>query len=208
MSTRSSMQSQEGQCGVVASVWWVITWRCLDVVNPTQLLLQAGYIKCKTLAASHLGLQACVCTGDHTPLLSQHGEETVGNQTLLFWGVTQCLAWQVIIWVLLAQPLRDHIRTKQEQASRRHITTMPFWFPDLTSAVAAHSGPKPSVFCTHVQQCEQCVLERRQPVSDPTPKGDTPSGFLLGPYAFHETVMLDWESGSHFFWKHCVLDIM
>lgn len=51
-----------------------------------------------------------------------------------------------------------------------------------------------------VQQCEQCMLERRRPYLTRllTTKGGTPSGFRRSPYAFHEAALLAWESSSHF----------
>lgn len=65
------------------------------------------------------------------------------------------------------------------------------------------SGSKPSAFCRHVQRCEQCAPEYRQPVDSSQPK-------VVRPQASYKAHMLLMKlycwAGSHvhILWTHCV----
>lgn len=104
------------------------------------------------------------------------------------WRVIQCLAWQVIILVLwlLAQPPRDHIRMKLEQASRKHIAVMPFWFPDSTVAVVGSLGRGHLCLADTSNNvsnvCWRTVSQYQSRLL--TTKGGVPSGLLQGPICF------------------------
>lgn len=115
---------------MVGSDWWVITWQCPGLVNPTQqvrsnvkhYLTQA----CEVVFAQGTTLY-CFRNAVRKQLASKHhcfeGWVNVWPGRWLY----ECLSF----WL---GPRGDHICMKQEQASSNHITIMPFWFPDWTTA--------------------------------------------------------------------------
>lgn len=106
-------------------------------------------------------------------------------------------------WVF-PRPHPHETRTGIQKAHHHHAILI-FW---LDHGSCRESGLKPSVFCRHVQQCEQCVLEIRQPVSDQTP--DNQRWYALGPPT--RSICFQWNCnvglGAMFtFFGHIVLGI-
>ena len=127
---------------------------------------------------SHRPARQCLHTGPHSTAFASR-EDTVDVLTPLFEG------W-LNVW----------------RSWRCHSDFLP-WLQQLEGVLV-----KSVLCCRHIKQFEQNMLRHRQPVSDPTPDSrfDT-LRVPRDPYAFYETIMLGWESCSHFS-SYCVLIMM